>query len=385
MHKTSSISLLAIVLVCVASHHVSVGAEDWPQLLGNSQHSGDAPDRSLQTPIGLVAAIPLSDAVLAAPVVSDGKVIVIDGSGVVFAIDTKTFEVVWKFATRGGSGNCNNVAAPAVVGNYVHVGTMAGYYYVLDRDSGKVVSEIDCGEPIFASPVIGDNRVYFATLGAQVYAVNPRGDVAWTWDFVKEVVGFDGDRWKGEDWLAFRGDRVTWRDHFVCSRDICLVGNTIVMPAGGRTVFLEDAGDSPTLRAVGEIPDYVGKEFPATFGQSADDAGNVYVQWHRRDNAGRVEILRLEGDEVQTSFVPGTETSIDQDGLLSFASVAIRGSDVYRVRPEHGRGLCRHSTSQQVSSEQGVTGERPRFEVLNPAGSICPAGADARSCHLWRA
>ena len=63
-------------------------------------------------------------------------------------------------------GNCNNVAAPAVVGKYVHVGTMAGYYYVLDRDSGAVVKEIDCGEPIFAAPAVGEDRVYFATLGA---------------------------------------------------------------------------------------------------------------------------------------------------------------------------------------------------------------------------
>ena len=40
------------------------------------------------------------------------------------------------------------------------------------------------------------------------------------------------------------------------------------------------------------FPNYDGDEYPATFGQSADAAGNVYVQWHRRDNAGRVEILQ---------------------------------------------------------------------------------------------
>ncbi len=92
---------------------------------------------------------------------------------------------------------------------------------------------------------------------------------------------------------------MTWKDHFVCSRDICLVGKTVVMPAGGRTVFLEDAGDGPKLRAVGVIPAYAGSEYPATFGQSADDQGNVYVQWHRRDNAGRVEILRLDGERCK--------------------------------------------------------------------------------------
>ncbi len=70
--------------------------------------------------------------------------------------------------------------------------------------------------------------------------------------------------------------------------------------------------------------------------------------------------MQLEGDEVNTSVVPGTETSIDQDGLLSFASVSVRGADVYRVRPEQGRGLCRHTIGK----------DEP--EVLCEAGSICP-------------
>ncbi len=330
--------------------------------------SGNFPEVQLPSSVNFVAAIPTTDAILAAPVVAGGKVFVIDGSGVLFAVDTKTFDVVWRFATAGGAGNCNNVASPAVIGDFVHVGTMAGHYYVLDRNTGSVIRKIDCGEPIFASPAVGRQRVYFATLGAKVYSVRPDGDQVWTWDFVKEVVGFEGDRWKGEDWLAFRGDRVTWRDHFVCSRDICLVDQTVVMPAGGRTVFLEDAGDHPQLRAVAQIPDYVGKEFPATFGQSADAQGNVYVQWHRRDNAGRVEIMRLGSSDqndtsskVETSVVPGTETSIDQHGLLSFASVSVRGKDVYRVRPEHGAGLCRHT----VGSQQPPV-------VLCDAGSICP-------------
>ncbi|HSG69865.1 MAG TPA: PQQ-binding-like beta-propeller repeat protein, partial [Planctomycetaceae bacterium] len=357
--RSNDVAVLAGLCLCVWSA-TPLHAADWSQLQGNPHRSGNAPDTVLPDNPGLRAAIPLTDAVLASPVVSDGKIFAVDGAGVVFAIDAKTFEVVWKYATKGGPGNCNNVAAPAVVGKYVHVGTMAGYYYVLDRETGEVVVEIDCAEPIFSSPVAGNDRVYFATLGARVYALEPAGKVVWTWDFVKEVVGFEGDRWKGEDWLAFRGDRVNWKDHFVCSRDICLLDKTVVMPAGGRTVFLEDAGDKPRLRVVGEIPNYVGSEYPATFGQSADDDGNVYVQWHRRDNAGRVEILKLNGDTVETSVVPGTETSIDQYGLLSFSAVTVRDGAVYRVRPEQDAGLCRHRIGQ----------ERP--EVLNAPGGISP-------------
>jgi outer membrane protein assembly factor BamB len=334
--------------------------DDWPQLQGNALRSGNAPQASLKTPLGLVGAIPLSDAVQAAPVVSGGRVFAIDGSGIVLAIDADTLKVAWKFATRGGAGNCNNVASPAVVGKYVHVGTTAGYYYVLDKESGELVKEIDCGEPIFSSPAASADRVYFATLGARVYAVEPAGAVAWTWDFVKEVVKFEGNRWSGADWLAHRKGRVMWRDHFVSSRDICLVGKTVVIPAGGRTVFLEDGGAAPKLRVVGEIPNYDGSEYPATFAQSADEAGNVYVQWHRRDNAGRVEILKLAADKIETDFVKGTQTAIHLPGLLGFASVSIRGQDIYRVRPEQGLGLCRHTSGQ----------EKP--EVLCEAPSICP-------------
>ncbi len=349
-----------LVCSCVAlTASVSAGS-DWPQLQGNAARSGNAPDVSLQTPLGLIAAVPLTDGIYASPVVSRGKVYAMDGAGVVFAIDAETGGVLWRFATKGGTGNCNNVAAPAVVGEFLHVGTTAGYYYVLDCNNGEVIKEIDCREPIFSAPAVGTNRVYFATLGARVYALEPDGDIVWTWDFVKEVIGFQGDRWSGADWLAFKKDRVTWREHFVCSRDICLVGKTVVMPAGGRTIFLDDAGDVPKLRAVGVIPQYAGSEYPATFGQSADEAGNVYVQWHRRDNAGRVEILRLDGNNVKTDFVPGSETSIRLPGLLSFAAVSIRGKDVYRVRPEHGVGLCRHTLGE----------DRP--VVLDSPASISP-------------
>ncbi len=335
-------------------------AEDWPQLLGSGLRSGNAPDFVVDDAMGLVAAVPMSDAILASPVVSGSHVYVVDGSGVLACIDIATGKKQWQFKTEGGQGNCNNVASPCVIDGYVHLGTMAGFYYVLDRSDGTLVRRVDCGEPVFAAPVAGDGRVYFATLGARLYCLQPDGVTNWEWDFVREVIGFEGDRWKGDEWLAFRGDRVTWRDHFVCSREICLLGKTVVMPAGGRTVFVNDGGATATLEHVGEVPDYVGKEYPATFGQSADENGRVFVQWHRRDNAGRVEIMKLENGDFTTQVVPGTETSIDQPGLLSFASVSVRGDDVYRVRPEQGAGLSRHSL---------VTGET---ELLCEEAAICP-------------
>lgn len=332
-------------IFCIAlSLMNSIAFADWNQLQGNALRSGSAPSERVATDLGLLATVATTDAIFSSPVVADGRVFLVDGSGVVFAIDAESNQVLWTHATGGGAGNCNNVAAPAVAGDYLHVGTMAGYYYVFDAETGNLVNEIDCREPIFSAPAVGKERVYFATLGARVFALEPNGRQVWSWDFVKEVVGFEGDRWLGADWVKFRGDRVNWKDHFVCSRDISLIDDTVVMPAGGRTVFIEDLGETSKLRAIGEIPEYAGREYPATFGQSADEEGNVYIQWHRRDNAGRVEMMRLEdGNKVRTDFVRGTETAINIPGLLGFSSVAVQAGEVYRTRPEHGFGLCRHS------------------------------------------
>jgi len=373
MLRTHLLSLAAIVAL-------PSFAEDWPQFMFNAAHSGNAAAVDLDVEkLGLQGAVAMTDGIYTSPVVAGGRVYVVDGSGCAACFDAATLKEVWRFQSKGGKQNVNNVSSPAIAGKHLHFGTTAGIYYVLDRETGVVVKEIECGEPIFSTPVVAKDRVYVATLGAQVLALTHAGEQQWKWDFVKEVVGFEGNRWSGEQWAKFCEERmlktlkpgakptssdgrVTWKDHFVCSRDICLInGNVVVVPAGGRTLFIEDTGAAPKLKATGEIPDWSGKEFPATFGQSADDDGNVYVQWHRRDNAGRVDIMRLDGDTVKTGdFVPGTDTNIRMDGLLSFSPVAIRGNEVFRVKPETARGLIRHNMGTK------------ELKTLDGAGAIAP-------------
>jgi hypothetical protein len=277
------------------------GAEDWTQSRFDARRSGDAADRAIAGPLGLLACVPLSDAVFAAPVVAGGKAFVVDGSGVVWAIEVKDFHVVWRFATPGGPANCNNVASPAIAGRYLHVGTMAGGYYVLDASTGALVKEMSCGEPIFSAPVVGRDRVYFASLGSKAYALESDGRVAWTWDYVVEQLKFRGDRWSGSDWRRLKG-QVTWRDQFCCVRDLALHGRTLVMPSGGAVVWLEDAGDRAVQRGI-----FLGhRESPATLGLALDSSGTVYRQWTQRDNNGSVEVLRWKDGKLETGFVAGT-------------------------------------------------------------------------------
>ena len=93
----------------------------------------------------------LSDAALTAPVVGGGRVYVVDASGTAFCFDARTLEPRWKFASRGGAANCNNVSSPALAGGFLHFGTMAGGYYVLDAANGKLIKQIACPEPIFSA------------------------------------------------------------------------------------------------------------------------------------------------------------------------------------------------------------------------------------------
>ncbi len=226
-----------------------------------------------------------------------------------------------------------------MAGSYLHFGTTAGTYYVLNTQDGKLVKEIACGEPIFSSPVAANGRVYFATLGSKVYALEPDGKVCWTWDFVAEKLGFQGDRWSGQDWLRRKETRVTPNELFACTRDLAAQGKTIVVPAGGYVVWLQDAG------AKAEVQNAITPR-NVTLGLSIGEDGTVYRQWTLLDNGGRVDVLRPgaafeAGRKAQIPFVGGSETNTDS-GLVSFASVSLRGKDIYRCRPEEGFGLCRH-------------------------------------------
>jgi len=355
MNKAKSRIVLYASVFLMGMANANAG-ENWPQFKYDCRHSGNAPDRNVTTPLQLVGAVPLTDAIFTAPVVADGRIYVVDGAGVAFCFDAATLQVRWKYPTRGGKANCCNVCSPAVAGEYLHFGTMTGFYYILDAASGALVKEIACGDPIFSTPVVGKDRVYFATLGSQIYALKPDGTVCWTWDFVKERLGLAGDRWSGEEWCKHKGGGLTWRDQFCCSRDMALHEKTVIIPAGGLIVWLEDVGNRGEVRGV-----HLGgpRESPSTLALSVGESGEVYRQWTRRDNEGRVAILRLRDGKVEEDYVRGTETSYSGSGLLSFCSVSIRGRDVYRCRPQEGFGICKHSPGEQPRALGGYPSIAP--------------------------
>ena len=319
-----------------------MGGGEWRQFQFDPEHSGNAPDRKVSLPLGLAGALPLTDAVFTSPVAAGGRLFVVDGSAGAFCFDASTLKLLWKRVSPYGLLDCNNVSSPLLAGEkgkFLHFGTMAGSYWVLAAADGKVVREIRCGEPILSSPVAGkDGRVYFATAGSRIYALDPAGRIAWKWDFVKEILHFEGNRWSGEDW-AKRGRRVGWKDQFVCSRNLLLHQRTLVVPAGGSVVWLRDEGNAPHLLGV-----YAPKESPSTLGICLDSRGRAYRQWYRRDNTGSLEVLTLKGRKLERRVVKGTRSSYRGRRSMGFSAPAVRGDRIFRCRPEEGFGLCTYGS-----------------------------------------
>ena len=87
-------------------------------------------------------------------------------------------------------------------------------------------------------------------------------------------------------------------------------------------------------------------------------------------------------------YVAGTKTNT-QGALLSFASVSLRGEDVYRCRPEEGFGLCRHSPGRKPQTFEGcypsiaspvLAGDKAVYGGLDGALYVVPlAGGKAWS------
>ena len=61
---------------------LNASAEDWPQFMFNSAHSGNAVERDIDAEkLGLQGMVGMTDGIYTSPVVADGQVFVVDGAG----------------------------------------------------------------------------------------------------------------------------------------------------------------------------------------------------------------------------------------------------------------------------------------------------------------
>lgn len=97
------------------------------------------------------------------PLVAGGIVYTVRNGGVAGIYDLATGEVKKEFRLPGALGDY--YASPVATGKHVYFASMEGKITVLATGAeGQIVSNIDLGEEIFASPAISGNAIYIRTM-----------------------------------------------------------------------------------------------------------------------------------------------------------------------------------------------------------------------------
>jgi outer membrane protein assembly factor BamB len=109
--------------------------------------------------------------ILASPVVVNGTVYIGSADKHLYALDAATGQQRWAFATQDWI-----VSAVAYAGGRVIVASQDSHLHVVGAETGRrrLVYETGIGRHIGAAPAVHGNRVYFCSVGGQVWAIDWR-------------------------------------------------------------------------------------------------------------------------------------------------------------------------------------------------------------------
>jgi len=126
------------------------------------------------------------DFFLSSPAVAEGLVYFGSGDGNLYALDSGTGQLKWKFAT----GDVVH-SSPAVAGGVVYAGSWDSYLYALDAATGQMKWKFKTGEDkinfnqvgIQSSPAVEGGVVYFGCRDSHLYALDAAtGQEKWAFD-----------------------------------------------------------------------------------------------------------------------------------------------------------------------------------------------------------
>jgi outer membrane protein assembly factor BamB len=119
----------------------------------------------------------------ARPVAAEGRIYVMDGQGVVNAMDADTGERVWQRRLRSGSRRDRMSFGGGLAYDGGRIYAHAGYRFMvaLDATSGAEIWRTDSLTPFHSAPTVAGGRVYAATDDNELYALDSEnGSVLWT-------------------------------------------------------------------------------------------------------------------------------------------------------------------------------------------------------------
>lgn len=132
---------------------------------------------------------PARGIVYSSPAVDDGIVFFTGGDDYCYAVDAATGKLKWEFQsgkdlalggyyTNGGWDYFQS--SPAVYDGKVYFGAGDGYFYALDKESGKVKWSFQTAGIVRSSPAIDGSAVYFGSHDGTLYALNnDNGKLIW--------------------------------------------------------------------------------------------------------------------------------------------------------------------------------------------------------------
>ena len=121
-----------------------------------------------------------NELITASPVVFDDVIYFGSWDGNVYALDTETNTIKWKYKTGWGIDS-----TPYVSDGTVYVGSLDNNFYALDKETGGLKWSFSCNAAIHSSPVVYGEYVFFGCDDGHFYALDKEnGDLAW--DFTPE-------------------------------------------------------------------------------------------------------------------------------------------------------------------------------------------------------
>ncbi len=150
---------------------------DWPQAGGNAANSpghvalSAAPQRAWS---GQIAGSSNRRRLAAAPVVGDGRLYVVDTSGVVHAFDAATGARVWQHRVEVPN-NLQDVAfggGAAFANGRVYAAIGTGDVVALDAATGQQLWRVKPAGPLRGSPTVAFNALYVMTQDNQIHALS---------------------------------------------------------------------------------------------------------------------------------------------------------------------------------------------------------------------
>lgn len=177
---------------------VAAPNDSWTQPGGNGSKAMEHP--ALRAALGVAWSTSIAGSskqvrLAASPVVSGGRVYVMDTTAAVRAIDAKTGRDVWKidFGTSGDGKSSVFGGGVSVDGDVLYVTNGLGDVAALKASNGSVIWKKRPGGPLRGAPSFGLGNIYVMTQDNQIFAIKASdGSTEWTESGASELAGVFG-------------------------------------------------------------------------------------------------------------------------------------------------------------------------------------------------